>query len=231
MPKEIDRNVGGTVITKKPAQREDLEELWRDVFIQLRPTIDLVGALLELTDVGVRPVRIDDLAKALGRSVAETQRLIRDLAWPWVKAVSESGQARMELVSTDPNPRYRYRIGDRVIPVGGCAPDAFVAAHVLRRPMQVETSCPSTGTPIRIEFGNDGTVRAEPSTAVVAVIDPRTAPQALTFTDADQIDAEICLRRPLFASADAVPDWLNREPGGQILTVDELQQSLERLIG
>ncbi len=45
-------------------------------------------------------------------------------------------------------------------------------------------------TPILVEFGNGGTVRAEPSTAVVAVIDPRTAPQALTFTDADQIDAD-----------------------------------------
>jgi alkylmercury lyase len=218
-------------LPKQPAQREDLEGLWRDVFTQLRPTIDLLGALLELTDVGLRPVSIDDLAKELGRSPADTERLIRNLAWPWVKAVSENGHARVELVSTDPNPRYRYRIGDRVIPVGGCAPDAFVAAHVLRRPMQVETSCPTTGTPIRVEFGGDGTVRAEPSTAVVAVIDPRTAPEALTFSDAAQVDAEICLRQPLFASADAVPDWLKRQPGGQILTVDELQQSLKRLIG
>lgn len=214
----------------RTSELEEVAALWRNVFVQLKPTVDLVGALLGLTDVGARPVSVDDLAKALGRSADETERLIRDLAWPWVKAVAEDGQARVELVSTDPKPRYRYRIGDRVIPVGGCAPDAFVAAHVLGRPMEVETSCPSTGTPIRVEFRDDGTVRVEPPTAVVAVIDPRAAREALTFTDADQVDADICLRQPLFASPDAAPDWLARH-GRQLLTVDELQHYLKRFIG
>ena len=221
----------GTVLAQKVAAEQDLETAWRDVFVQLRPTIDLVGALLELTDVGAHPISIDKLASRLGRSTDETERLIGDLAWPWVKAVAEDGQARVELVSTDPKPRYRYRIGDRVIPFGGCGPDAFVAAHALGRPMEVESTCPSTGTPIRVEFRDDGTVRAEPPTAVVAVIDPRTAPEALTFTDADQIDADVCLRQPLFASPDAARHWLNRHPGGQVLTVDRLHDRLRRLIG
>jgi len=214
----------------RTSQLEEAAALWRDVFVQLKPQVDLVKALLVLTDVGARPVIVDDLAKALGRSVDETERLIGDLAWPWVKAVAEDGQVRLELVSTDPKPRYLYRIGDRVIPVGGCAPDAFVAAHVLGRPMEVESSCPSTGPPIRVAFRDGGTVRVEPPTAVVAVIDPRTAPEALTFTDADEIDADICLRQPLFASPDGARDWLDRQPGGQILTVDELQHHLIRFI-
>jgi len=210
---------------------EDLERVWREVFIQLKPTVELVRALLRLTDVGAHPISVDKLASTLGRSADETERLIGNLAWPWVKAVAEDGQARVELVSTDPKPRYRYRIGDRVIPVGGCAPDAFVVAHLLGRPMEIESTCPSTETSIRLEFHDDGTVRAEPPTAVVAVVDPRTARKALTFTDADQIDADICLRQPLFASPDAASRWLNRHPGGQALTVDKLQDRLKRLIG
>jgi len=69
--------------------------------------------------------------------------------------------------------------------------------------MEVRTSDPATATPIRVEFFGDGTVRAAPATAVVGVIDPRTAQEALTFTDA----------------------------GGQILTVDELQNYLKQFLG
>jgi alkylmercury lyase len=212
------------------AAEEALEAAWRDVFVQLKPSFDLVGALLKLTDVGAHPIRIDDLARTLGRNADETKRLIDALAWPWLKAVTEDGRARVELVSSDPKPRYRYRIGDRIIPVGGCAPDAFLAAHMLRRPMEVESTCPSTGAPIRIEFRDDGTVSVEPPTAVVAVIDPRTAPEALTFTDADRIDADICRRQPLFASSDAARKWLDHHPGGQVLTVSRAQELLKRLM-
>jgi hypothetical protein len=51
-----------------------LESAWRDVFVQLRPMIDLVGGLLELTDLGAHPVEVDEVAAALGRSVDQTER-------------------------------------------------------------------------------------------------------------------------------------------------------------
>jgi hypothetical protein len=222
-------NGGEALIKKDAVKREEVVARWRDVFVRLKPSLNLVKSLLQLTEVGAEPVSIADLSKALGCNADETERLIGDLAWPWVRAVAENGQARIELVSTDPNPRYRYRIGARVIPVGGCAPDAFIAAQVLGRPMEVETTDPTTATPIRIDFGGDGSVQADPPTAVVAVIDPRTAQEALAFTDADQVDADICLRQPLFASRDAVPRTLTAL-GGQILTVDELHLYLKEFI-
>lgn len=62
------------------------------------------------------------------------------------------------------------------------------------------------------------------------VIDPQTAPDALTFTDADQIDADICQQQPLFASPEAARHWLDRRPGGQVIAVAELQRRIKRLL-
>lgn len=75
-----------------------LESAWRDVFMKLRPMIDLVGRLLKLTDLDAHPVEVDEVAAALGRSVDQTERLIGELAWPWARAESDNGVARMELV-------------------------------------------------------------------------------------------------------------------------------------
>jgi len=115
--------------------------------------------------------------------------------------------------------------------VGGCAPDAFAAAHLLGRPMTLETRCPTTGTPIRVDFRSDGTVAADPATAVVAIIDPRTNPEPFDFTDADRIDADICIHQPLFASPGAAREWLDHHRGGAALPVAEAQDVIKRLIG
>lgn len=208
-----------------------LESAWRDVFVQLRPQIDLVGRLLELTDVGAHPVKVDELATALGWSVDDTEQLIGELAWPWVTTESSTGVACIKLVGDTANPRYWYRFSDRRIGVGGCAPDAFIAAMTLGRPMQLETVCPVTKVPIRVDFRGEGTVVANPSSAVVGVIDPSTTSEALDFTDAERIDEEICSQQPLFASPDAASGWLNRHPGGAALSVGQAQEILTRLIG
>lgn len=136
----------------------------------------------------------------------------------------------VELVTTGVTPRYRYRIGDRVVPVDGCAPDAFVAQHALRRPMELTSRCPATGVPIRVEFHGDGTVTANPSTAVVGIIDPRTTPEAVMISDADQVDEEICGQQPLFASPAAATAWLRRHPTGGVLTVSRFQDAIKQFL-
>lgn len=217
---------GGTVGTV-----EALESAWHDVFVQLHPMIDLVARLLELTDVGAHPVGVDELAAALGLSADDTERLIGDLKWPWVTAESSNGVARIKLVGDSANPRYWYRFGDRRIGVGGCAPDAFIAAMTLGRPMRLETVCPVTKVPIRVDFRGDGTVVADPSSAVVGVIDPPTASEALDFTDAERIDEDICSQQPLLASPDAASGWLKRHPGGAAVPVSQAHEMLKRLVG
>jgi Alkylmercury lyase len=90
--------------------------------------------------------------------------------------------------------------------MSGCVPDLFQIAAVLDTPFQVEDSCPTTGTPIRVDFVPphhradlvDAVVPAE----TVVSLDPRLLGQTSTMTP-EQIDTNLCVQMPFFANPDA----------------------------
>jgi hypothetical protein len=80
----------------------------------------------------------------------------------------------------------------------------YLLALALGRPIHAEATCPATGTPIRVDITPEGVDRIDPCTPVVAVVDLDVD---LTL-GLDRIDAEVCVRQPLFASTQAASRWL-----------------------
>lgn len=212
---------------------QDFDTAWRDTFTRHRDLFSVLSALIAATDAGAHPVALEHLAQLLDRSVPDTERLVTGVAQgarAWANTRLDDGLAQFDFVAMKGTPRFRYHIGGRTVGVGGCAPDIFLVAFALRQPFQVESVCPVTGTPIRVEFDTDGVAAAEPAGTVVAMIHPHTAPEAFMLTDPDKIDAGICLHQPFFASTDAAAGWLGTHPGGKVFPVAHFYRHLDQLM-
>lgn len=209
--------------TPTSAPQRDFDTAWREVAKRYRELFDLLLVTGRLTEAGARPVPLDTVADELGTTVTEVRRIVETVApagLPMAGVQLRDGYVDFHLFSHDDPPRFIYQIGDRRIGVGGCAGDPFLLAYGLDQPFTVESTCPATGTPIRVQFTVGG-VTAQPAQAALALIHPDTAPEAVLGADLDRIDADICLHQPFFASPTAAAGWLASHPGGQILPVTE----------
>jgi alkylmercury lyase len=102
----------------------------------------------------------------------------------------------------------------------------YLLALALGRPIHAEATCPTTGTPIRVDLTPEGVDRIDPPTPVVAVVDL----DADLTLGPDRIDAEVCARQPLFASAQAASRWLADHPQGRLVPVRSFHAEARRLI-
>jgi alkylmercury lyase len=100
--------------------------------------------------------------------------------------------------------------------VTGCGCDICYYAPLVRPSLQVEETCPATGTPIRLVFTPGGVESVAPEGAVVSMSPAVSAP-AETADNVEEIDATLCVQSPLFASAEAARGWLDAHPGGQLV--------------
>ena len=171
-----------------------------------------------LTNYGEHPVQSTRLAEILGRSVSEAEALAQRWGPPGTRV--EGG-----LISVDPErakaaPRRQLRIGHRQFGVTGCALDLLYYAPLVRPSLQLEETCPTTGTPIRLEFTSERVVRVEPAGTVLPVLNPQTLDQ-LEGMSTEEIDANLCVQGPFFSSAEAAQEWLETHPGGRVFPVRE----------
>ena len=180
-------------------------------------------AVIGLTNFGERPVPSARLAEVVGRPVGEAEALARQ--WGWSGTRVEDG-----LITVDPEraksaSRRQLQVGDRRFGMTGCAPDIFLYAPLARPSLQVEETCPATGTRIRLVFTPSRVEQVEPAGAVVAVLDPHEATHVLEEAardgDIEDVDAAVCGQMPLFASAEAAHGWLADHPGGRVLPIRE----------
>lgn len=177
-------------------------------------------ALIALTNYGERPIPSARLAEVVGRPVSEVETLARQLVWP-------PTQVRNGLITVNPErsllaPRRRLQIGDRRFGVTGCAPDVFLYAPLVRPSLQMEETCPVTGTPIRLVFTPSGVQSVDPPGTVVPV------PAAIEVDQVEGMgtvscsaDATLCAECPFYSSADAAQGWLAAHPGGRVFPVRE----------
>jgi alkylmercury lyase len=115
-------------------------------------------AVLAVTNFGERPVASTYLAEVLGLPVSETEARAQGHCTTGTRI--EDGLIRvqdglityMNPESAKSAPRRQLQIGDRRVGMTGCAPDVFLYAPLIRPTLQVEETCPATGTPIRIVF-------------------------------------------------------------------------------
>jgi hypothetical protein len=105
--------------------------------------------------------------------------------------------------------------------VSGCAPDLFGVAAVVDVPFRVEDTCSVTGAPIRIRFASGGVEWAHPRETVAVMLPPEEA-NKIDEMEIEQVNADVCVLQPFFASAEAAQGWLNERPGGHAFTVEEM---------
>jgi hypothetical protein len=86
----------------------------------------------------------------------------------------------------------------------GC--DIFFYAPLVRPSLQVEDTCPVTGTPIRIVFTPSRVEHVEPAGAVMAMMGSHECTNALETAagdgdgDIEDVDADVCGQIPLIVS-------------------------------
>ena len=149
---------------------------WNAVFEDIE-WITVTFAVVGLTNYGEKPVPSTRLAEVLGRSVCEAEALARQWGPPGTRV--EDG-----LISVSPErarsaARRQVQVGDRLFGVSGCGPDIFGYAPLVRPSLQLEETCTTTGTPIRILFTPSRVERVEPSGAVVAIPRPQEVGEQL----------------------------------------------------
>jgi alkylmercury lyase len=184
-------------------------------------------AVIGLTNFGERPVEITRLAEVLDMSADEAEELMRRLGgWPGTRV--ENGIITVNPERAKAAPRRQLQIGDRRFGVSGCAPDIFLYAPLVRPSVQVEETCPVTGTPIRLVFTLSRVEHVGPAGVVL----PLPGPQSPLYScaeaasngeevDADACDANLCSQAPLFSSAEAAQGWLAAHPGGRVFPIRE----------
>ena len=216
-----------------PADLADFLARWRTGIKESVWADTVTLAVIGLTNFGEHPVQSTRLAQILGRSVSEAEALAQQWGPPGTRV--EDG-----LISVDPEqakaaPRRQARIGHRQFGVTGCALDVFFYAPLVRPSLQLEEICPTTGTPIRLEFTPERVVRVEPAGTVLPMLSPQELEQ-IEGMSMEEIDANLCVQGPFFSSAEAAQGWLATHPGGRVFPVREawdlspLREHRERLL-
>lgn len=187
--------------------------------------ITVSNAIFGLTNFGERPVEITRLAEVLDIPVSKAEARARKWGGAPITRV-ENGIITVNPERAKTAPRRQLQIGDRRIGVTGCAPDIFLYAPLLRPPVEVEETCPVTGTPIRLVFTPTRVKHVEPAGTVLPLPGPQSPLYSVTEAasngeeiDTDACDAGPCSQAPLFSSAEAAQGWLDAHPGGRLFPI------------
>jgi alkylmercury lyase len=182
----------------------------------------LAWTTLKLTNAGENPVPVERLAQSVGIEPAEARGLAERIGFAVgddaVSMVFPAGGSR----------RHLMQVGDRTLDTGrGCSVDAYLLAIATGEQVHVESACPATGTPIRLDLTADAVLDVEPPDAVVSVLTFRDVDLAEGF---DKVDAEICIHQRFFASAEAAAGWLAEHPDGRIHPVSDYLEHARHLV-
>lgn len=158
------------------------------------------------------PVTPAALAAATGMSLQETQAFIEEAER--VGAEVEDGAVVGAALTLRPT-RHRFRVRGNDL-YTWCGFDAVFLPIILGERAEVASTCPVTGTEIRLTVEPDGTVSAvTPDTAVVGIVGDEIIPAV------SGPDAEDCTQMPFFASREAGERWLADHPGVAIVDLDD----------
>jgi alkylmercury lyase len=154
-----------------------------------------------------QPVTLDRLAAAAAWPVPAVEAALRrNPGVDW----DEQGRLVGFGLTLRPTP-HRFTFAGRTV-FAFCASDALEFPVVLGRSGVVESTCPATGRPIRVEVTPERVAQVEPSSAVVSLVRPDRV---------DDVRAEVCALGHFFASREAAADWLAAHPEGMVHRVEE----------
>jgi alkylmercury lyase len=159
------------------------------------------------------PVSNEALARASGIGPAETEHMLS--GWPGVYRDGDGrivGYGGLTISET----RHRMRIG-RNTRYTWCAWDTLFIPQLLNASAQVESTCPATGERVGLTVRPDG---IEPA---------RVAPPvSLVAPEPDKAEMDIvthfCCHVHFFATAQAGRQWVSKQPGTFLATLDQAWQ-------
>jgi alkylmercury lyase len=99
-----------------------------------------------------------------------------------------------------------------------CAWDALFIPELLGATAQVESTCPETKSPVRLEVAPDGIKKVEPVGTVVSFLVPDEL--RIEQTAAETMKT-FCHRVHFLASPEAGEAWTNRDPGTFVLSLED----------
>lgn len=159
------------------------------------------------------PVRLEDLAAAGGWSAEEVEAELRRDLWRGIHW-SDGGRLAGFGLTLHQTP-HKITFADATF-YTHCAGDALGMPMVLDVSAVIESPCPATGRPVRVELTPHDLVSVDPPEAVIS-----TVPLDGDYTDAV---AEVCGNRNFYASAEAAAEWLAAVPEGRVTPIaDELE--------
>lgn len=183
------------------------------------------------------PVPIDKLAGSSGLSWQAALQTAAAMERFGLLLMDDRGRVTGAIgLSLQPT-AHRLRVGDQQL-YTWCALDALFLPAVLGRTAVVESICPGSGRPVRLEVSPDAVDNVEPAEAVVSLVIPGLTPGVpgacppkdcgpTTPSGAESVagpEGSFCTQVHFFASADAASGWLAGHPGAALLTPGEAQR-------
>jgi alkylmercury lyase len=165
----------------------------------------LARALLRLLARG-RPVGAQLLAAAVDRPEPDVRAALA--RWPNVQRDDAGSVVAFSGLSLRRTP-HRFTVAGREL-FTWCAWDGLFLPAILDEPAAVASTCPVTGTPVRIEVAPDRILDADPREVWVSF----PAPDRTSTAD---VVGSFCCHVHFLAGRGAAERWLGRSEGGRVL--------------
>jgi alkylmercury lyase len=154
------------------------------------------------------PVALDRLAEAAGSSLKDIQAALAAQT-----SAERDDHGRLVGLGLTLRPTtHRFTVDGRTL-FAWCASDTLMLPVILGRAALVESTCPQTDQPIRIELTPDAVERIDPPDAVVSAVRP---PGQMT-----DVRSATCDHGHFFSSIGATAAWAEAHPNGHIHPVEE----------
>jgi alkylmercury lyase len=173
-------------------------------------TDSLAGTFPACDDAPLARSLLRELAN--GQPVAEPALTAAADRWPNVELDDHGRIVAFSGLSLTPT-AHGFSIGGRQL-YTWCAWDTLFLPALLDQPAHVESSCPLTGTPVRLAVDQSGVRDVQPENVWVSFPPPGTASTA-------DITGTFCCHVHFLADRAAADQWLRRHEGVTVLSVPD----------
>ncbi len=192
--------------------RENREGVWRGMVFS-----DAALKLLALGD----PVSAERVAEVAGLALVDVQETFAKIKEQGGELDGDGNLVGLALTLN--RTPHRFTVNGRIL-YTWCALDAVFMPGLLQETAVVESSCPTTGAPIRLRISPDGIEEVVPETAVLSIAVPGLSCRCAG--DAEEKaktgpTSDGCSQMHFFASRTAGERWISSHPNTIIFTPDE----------
>jgi alkylmercury lyase len=168
-------------------------------------------ALLRLVAAGT-PVATADVAAAAEVPLGAVETAVAGLPAAWFEGLDDGRLVGFGGLSQKPT-RHRIAVGTRTL-YAWCAFDCLFLPGLLGRPVDVESTCPTTRAPLRLTVSPDGVEDRSPGSIVMSFVMPDETARR------ERLRQVFCAHINFFADAVAAGGWMAAAADGRILDLE-----------